>query len=219
MARKKLRSYRGKINTSNMVKAGHPRHRGIVYGYQFPSRTDIMKIGYSSRGLIRVYEQSTGFPETPDVLFSIHAKNAKDIEGRIHKDLAHRQVKDVIGTEWFAVDLGDVLNVSPELRKAMGRQRWKSFWVWFSFLLFVSVWAIALPLLSQVLTFLGGGEVTALSSFWQAYWGGLFAEPWLFARFVGSYAWDVVSLKVPSFETVVAGLMFFLPGWWLFLKC
>lgn len=218
MARKKLRTYRGKINTENMVKAGDKRHRGIVYGYHFPSRTDIMKIGYSSRGLVRVYEQSTGFPETPSVLFCIHSKEAKNIESRIHKDLAHRQVKDVIGTEWFAVDLGDVLSVSPELRKAMGRQRWKSFWVWISFFLFAFVWAMMLPLVSQVLNFVAVGKISALSNFWGVYWASLVAEPWSFFKYVTSHAWSVVSLKMSSLEAVVAALLFCLPGWWLFLK-
>lgn len=128
--KKKLRTHRGKMNTDRMIKAGNKRFRALVYGYQFPSRRDIMKIGYSSRGLVRVREQSTGFPETPDILFVIHAKNADDIEKRIHKDLARHQVDDVMGTEWFSVDVDDVVGVSPELRKALGRQRWKSPWRW-----------------------------------------------------------------------------------------
>lgn len=115
----KLRTWRQKIDTSNALIAGPAHLNEIVYCYQFPSQPNRVKIGYSSRGLARVAEQSTAFPEKPVVLFVIHNKSARSIEAAFHEALAHRQ-SDTIGTEWFDADMKDILGVSPILRSAAG---------------------------------------------------------------------------------------------------
>lgn len=130
MAKKTLRKRRLALVLDNAVIAGKRSARPIVYGYTFPSRPDVMKIGYSSRGVERILEQTTGFPESPLVAFVIHHPNAAEIEKRLHESLASRQVQDTIGVEWFNVSFDQVVQVSPELRRALGRQRWKSLWRW-----------------------------------------------------------------------------------------
>jgi len=107
------------------VIAGDPRLNEIVYCYRFPSKRDRIKIGYSSRGVKRILEQSTGFPENPEVLFVIHHPEAVTIEPQLHAALAHKQAA-VLGNEWFIAGIGDVLKVSPLLRKAARRQKWRS---------------------------------------------------------------------------------------------
>jgi len=104
-----------------------------------------LKIGYSSRGLRRVAEQSTAFPETPKVEFVIHSKKAKSIEERIHRALSHAQA-DVMGVEWFDVSMHDVVMVSPELQKALGianRKRWLVR-MWSVLALVLAVWVYPL---------------------------------------------------------------------------
>lgn len=99
--------------------AGRPSCLEVVYAYRFPSRPDRVKIGYSSRGLKRVVEQSTSFPEKPQIVFVIHDVRARDIEVAFHEALKGKQA-DVLGTEWFDVDMRDLLAVSPILRKTAG---------------------------------------------------------------------------------------------------
>lgn len=118
----KLRTWRGKIDLAGAVVAGPEKISEIVYCYRFPSRPGRIKIGYSSRGLARVAEQSTAFPETPELVFVIHHPRARQMEEAFHIALADRQA-DVPGTEWFDADLNDVLKVSPILRRATGRER------------------------------------------------------------------------------------------------
>lgn len=115
----------GKLVTGNAIISGNPGLPEIVYCYQFPSRRDRIKIGYSSRGLRRIVEQSTGFPEVPEVLFVIHHPNAAEIEKQLHKSLSDKQAP-VLGNEWFGATIKDVLKVSPLLRKAARKQRWRS---------------------------------------------------------------------------------------------
>ena len=117
-----LRRRRQEIDLSRTIIVGDERLTTIVYCYRFPSRPDRLKIGYSSRGLVRVSEQSTGFPEKPIVVFVIHDKRAKALEEAFHMALSHRQ-SDVMGTEWFDVSFKDVLKVSPALRRAVGFRR------------------------------------------------------------------------------------------------
>lgn len=121
---RKLRTWRQDLHVDGALVAGDRSLREIVYGYRFPSRPDRVKIGYSSRGLARVAEQSTSFPEKPEVVFVIHHPRAREIEKSFHLALAHRQA-DVLGTEWFDVDLGEILSVSPFLRRAKGYGRWR----------------------------------------------------------------------------------------------
>lgn len=119
-----LRVFRGKLDLDRMVVAGQPGCSEIVYGYRFPSYPGRIKIGYSSRGLERVVEQSTAFPETPEVLFVIHDPRARDIEKSLHIALAGQQA-DVMGSEWFDAGWSDLLRVSPILRRAVGQRRWR----------------------------------------------------------------------------------------------
>lgn len=114
---KKLRTVRGSFDLSRTVVVGSPTNPNIVYGYRFPSHPRRIKIGYSSRGLSRVAEQATAFPEKPVIEFVIHDRRARTIEGAFHRALRGQQA-DTIGTEWFDASWGDVLAVSPALRKA-----------------------------------------------------------------------------------------------------
>jgi hypothetical protein len=114
---KKLRTVRGNFDLSRTVVVGSPTNPNIVYGYRFPSHPRRIKIGYSSRGLSRVAEQATAFPEKPIIEFVIHDRQARTIEGAFHRALRGQQA-DTIGTEWFDASWGDVLAVSPALRKA-----------------------------------------------------------------------------------------------------
>ncbi|MDN5569106.1 MAG: GIY-YIG nuclease family protein [Paracoccus sp. (in: a-proteobacteria)] len=114
---KKLRTVRGTFDLSRTVIVGSPTNPNIVYGYRFPSHPRRIKIGYSSRGLSRVAEQATAFPEKPIIEFVIHDRRARTIEGAFHRALRGQQA-DTIGTEWFDASWGDVLAVSPVLRKA-----------------------------------------------------------------------------------------------------
>tara|TARA_Y100000815_G_C13317023_1_gene490844 strand:+ start:518 stop:1174 length:657 start_codon:yes stop_codon:yes gene_type:complete len=115
----------GKLVMDRAIIAGDPSLGEIVYCYQFPSRRDRIKIGYSSRGLRRIVEQSTGFPENPEVLFVIHDPRAAMIEKELHASLSDKQAA-VLGREWFGANIRDVLAVSPILRKAAHKQRWRS---------------------------------------------------------------------------------------------
>lgn len=108
--------------TDSAVVTGDRQISSIVYGYRFPSHPGRMKIGYSTRGLARVAEQSTAFPEKPELVFAIHARDAKALESEFHKALEDRQA-DVMGTEWFEVDWPEILAVSPHLRRATGAVR------------------------------------------------------------------------------------------------
>jgi hypothetical protein len=113
MAKARLRRKRRELDTEGMIRAGRRGHRPVVYGYRFPSRPGLIKIGYSSRGLERVREQSTSFPERPQVLFVIHHPQAKDLEAALHQALADRQAHGVMGVEWFHVSLEEVILASP----------------------------------------------------------------------------------------------------------
>lgn len=108
---------RGNFDLSRTIVVGSPTNPNIVYGYRFPSHPRRIKIGYSSRGLARVAEQATAFPEKPIIEFVIHDRRARTIEGAFHRALRGQQ-SDTIGTEWFDASWGDVLSVSPALRKA-----------------------------------------------------------------------------------------------------
>lgn len=118
----RLRQRRGKLDLENVVRYGPSNLGEIVYGYRFPSFPDRIKIGYSSRGLARIKEQSTAFPEIPRVEFLIHHKNAARIEEELHLALAGRQA-NVMGVEWFHASFDDIVRVSPHLRRALGLHR------------------------------------------------------------------------------------------------
>ena len=115
-----LRTHRRGMRHESAIVAGDPRCREVVYGYGFPSCPGRIKIGYSSRGLRRVAEQSTAFPERPVLHFVIHDPRAKSLEAAFHAALADRQ-SDTMGVEWFDVSVRDCLAVSPALRRASGR--------------------------------------------------------------------------------------------------
>jgi len=117
-----LRKYRQKISMEGAVIAGDPRLAEIVYCYRFPSCPGRVKIGYSSRGMARVADQSTAFPEKPELIFVIHDRRARAIEVAFHEALANRQA-DVMGTEWFDAGWPELLAVSPILRSARGARR------------------------------------------------------------------------------------------------
>lgn len=114
-----LRTWRQKIDLDGAVVCGPTKLSSIVYCYSFPSCPGRIKIGYSSRGLARIAEQSTAFPEKPKVLFVIHDPKAKEIEAAFHIALSDRQ-SDVMGTEWFDAGWPELLRVSPTLRRALG---------------------------------------------------------------------------------------------------
>jgi hypothetical protein len=116
-----LRRRRGNLDLGGTVIAGNRSERGIVYGYGFPSRPGRIKIGMSTRGVARIVEQSTGFPEKPTVHFLIHHRNPKDLEESLHLAMKDRQA-DTLGVEWFDATLEDVIARSPDLRQALGRQ-------------------------------------------------------------------------------------------------
>lgn len=118
----KKRSKRQGISLDRAVMAGPEDLNEIVYGYTFPSKQGRIKIGYSSRGLQRIVEQTTGFPEKPIVLFVLRDKEAFHLEKRFHEAFAGKQ-SDVVGTEWFDVSMRDVFDVSPTLRQAAGVKR------------------------------------------------------------------------------------------------
>ncbi len=123
----RLRSWRQKLDLGKALIVGPRNLDEIVYAYRFPSKPDRLKIGYSSRGLERVVEQSTGFPEKPVVVFVIHHRDAKTIEKSFHRVLAAKQA-DVLGTEWFDVSMSQILRISPALRHEAGvSRRWR--WV------------------------------------------------------------------------------------------
>lgn len=143
------------------IVAGDPSLGEIVYCYQFPSRRDRIKIGYSSRGLRRIVEQSTGFPENPEVLFVIHHKKAAQIERDFHTSLADKQAA-VLGREWFSANIKDVLAVSPILRAAARKERWRSIPRLFGAGALFGVGVFAMPLVAMgILEFMGGAETIA----------------------------------------------------------
>lgn len=163
------RKYRQKLNAGNALVAGDVRLQHIVYCYRFPSRPDRVKIGFSTRGLARVAEQSTAFPEKPEIIFVIHDRRAKAIESAFHEALAHRQA-DVLGTEWFDVGMKDLLAVSPILRKASGRNTVRrvgktgtiAALCLISFLLYI-------PLAATQINIFQGGMPSQTSSIWSAW--------------------------------------------------
>lgn len=116
------RGWRQRIDLGRAVIVGNSSDPRIVYGYRFPSHPRRIKIGYSSRGLVRVAEQSTAFPEKPVVEFVIHHPRARAIEAAFHAALRGSQ-SDVIGTEWFDASREEVMAASPLLRRATGRSR------------------------------------------------------------------------------------------------
>jgi hypothetical protein len=115
----------GRLVMNGAIISGSKSLNEIVYCYRFPSRRDRIKIGYSSRGLKRILEQSTGFPENPEVLFVVHHKNAARIEKEFHSALAPKQAA-VLGVEWFEASMKDVLKISPILRRAARKEKWRS---------------------------------------------------------------------------------------------
>lgn len=158
--RKSLRTTRSGLDMSRTIFAGPASCRSIVYGYGFPSQPGKIKIGYSSRGLDRVLEQSTGFPEKPIVFFSIRHPRAKELEAAFHRTLAHAQA-DTVGVEWFDVSLEEVIRVSPELREAIGL---KSRHAWLKrglSVLGVGLGILLLPLVYPMAIALLGGPVDA----------------------------------------------------------
>lgn len=214
MARKKrLRTTRRPLHLEGAVVAGSPRHRPIVYGYRFPSRPDVMKIGYSSRGVERIREQTTGFPEAPQVVFIIHHKDSAAIEKRIHQSLVAQQIHDTVGVEWFRVHLEDVVKVSPELRGALGRQRWKSPLRWLCAGLGVPVGLVVAPVVATAL-----GRPDALDADAMVYARALVdANPQAWSLAAGE-AWRVVMGPVGTETRLVAAFPVAVMVWLAFLR-
>ncbi len=167
----RLRKYRQRIDLSQAVIVGRKSLGSICYAYRFPSRPDRIKIGYSSRGVERVAEQSTAFPEKPEVIFIIHDKRAEEIEGAFHKALAPYQ-SDVLGTEWFDVSFSDLLAVSPALRRAVGAGRTQRFFKWAFSALFFAIGVLAIPAIAAIITAIADGQgvadAVAVSKFYIA---------------------------------------------------
>jgi hypothetical protein len=151
----------GRLVMDQAIIAGDPSLGEIVYCYRFPSRRDRIKIGYSSRGLKRIVEQSTGFPENPEVLFVIHDPRAAMIEKELHASLAEKQAA-VLGKEWFGAGISDVLAVSPILRKAARKQRWRSVPRLFGAGALFGIGLFCMPLLAlMALELMGHGDMLA----------------------------------------------------------
>jgi hypothetical protein len=184
------RTTRQRVNIDKAILAGPPALNEVVYGYTFPSMADKrIKIGYSSRGVERIVEQSTAYPEKPIVLFLLRDPNAWYLEREFHKAFAAKQ-SDVMGTEWFDVSMKDVLAVSPALRKAVGMKRGWQAGRWAASALLLGLAA----LLSPLLVFLFSGVLAG----WQQ------EILWEYARlYVGSWA----SLDVPYGKHLAAEMM------------
>jgi hypothetical protein len=153
----RLRKYRQRIDLSQAVIVGKKSLGSICYAYRFPSRPDRIKIGYSSRGVERVAEQSTAFPEKPEVIFVIHDKRADMIEASFHKALSQYQ-SDVLGTEWFDVSFQDILAVSPTLRRAVGAGRVQRMFKWLVTLMLTAAGLLALPAVAAIITAVADGQ-------------------------------------------------------------
>ena len=168
-----LRTWRQKIDLEGAVIAGSPKTSSIVYCYSFPSCPGRVKIGYSSRGLARVAEQSTAFPEKPKVLFVIRDPRAKDIESAFHIALADRQ-SDVMGTEWFDAGWPELLRVSPTLRRALGVGRF-AWWVRLAATLCLLAAGMAMTpaLMASISGVVKGLEVGRIADGFMAYAGTL----------------------------------------------
>jgi hypothetical protein len=118
----------------------------VVYAFRFPSRPWALKVGYSSRGLKRIYEQTAGYPEMPEVVLVFHHREAKRIERALHNALSSKQMHGMVGTEWFRAGLDDLVALCPELRTAMGRHVWRSGARWLLALAGLVVWLVFVPL-------------------------------------------------------------------------
>lgn len=212
MARsRRLRTTRRPLDMAGAVIAGSPRHRPIVYGYRFPSRPQALKVGYSSRGVERIREQTTGFPEPPQVVFVIHDKNAAAVEKRIHHSLASAQIHDTVGVEWFHASLEDVVKVSPELRRALGRQRWRALWRWMMVLLACMVGFLAAPVVAAFLGRPGSLQVDV-----DAYVAALMAgtpQAWSLAAQEG---WKLLVGPVGLETRLLAAVPVVLMAWFVF---
>lgn len=168
-----LRKYRQKMVTEGAVITGDRRLSEIVYCYRFPSHPGRVKIGYSSRGLARVAEQSTAFPEKPELIFVIHDKRARMIEEAFHVALKDHQA-DVMGTEWFDVEWEDILKVSPALRRATGRERVRCRRKIAAGVVLACVSSCLYPMLAMTqLGMAGNLSPDVIFSAWGAYFDGL----------------------------------------------
>ena len=102
----------------------------VLYVFSFPSCPDLLKIGYSGQGLEkgraevvlpRVIQQTTGFPERPELLLVYHSARAWEIEQALHRTLDSRRVEGSGGKEWFKATLPEVISAAPELRAEISR--------------------------------------------------------------------------------------------------
>lgn len=169
------RKYRQKIDVANAVIVGDRRRMDIVYCYRFPSRPDRVKIGFSTRGLARVEEQSTSFPEKPELLFVIHDRRAKQIEGSFHEALAHRQA-DVMGTEWFDASWSDLLAVSPSLRRAAGKGTLRrALQLATTLCLLLTSIALYAPLAWTQISLVDGAPLGLVATAWNLWWSSITA--------------------------------------------
>lgn len=202
-----LRKYRNRIQTDRALIAGNPRLGEIVYGYRFPSHPGRMKIGYSSRGLARVSEQSTAFPEMPELVFVIHHPQAKRLEGAFHDALAHRQA-NVMGTEWFEVEMDDLLKISPQLRQAAGRGAARRLRHAFGFLACAAIGlALYPPLAQSQAAFALGMPPTQIGDIWSAHVSVLLALD--IGSLIGSWEWARALTREaalsPAAQAITAG--------------
>lgn len=214
----KLRSWRQKMDLEGAVITGPRKIQEVVYCYRFPSRPDRVKIGYSSRGLRRVAEQSTAFPETPEVLFVIHDPRARAIEEAFHIALSDRQ-SNVMGTEWFDVGWSDLLRVSPTLRRAtgLGRLRWRLRLMASGCLLVVG--GLAYPALAAVPAgILEGAGLSVMLEASQAYLESLLSPAPALAIERGGdllrYAWTRPGWPVPAILTALLAMAPASLPWW-----
>lgn len=215
-----LRYWRGKLDLSQTVIAGNPGVASIVYGYGFPSKPGRIKIGYSSRGLSRIVEQSTGFPEKPVVHFLIHDAKARDIEAALHGALAERQA-DTLGVEWFDVGIEDVIAVSSHLSRALGREHGRRIRLALASASFFLVWMLFWPPLFAALShivsegFAPTGIMSGVRYFRDYVFEGLFDRSWMTSayRFASAEAGRIGAFWLLAGVSIAPGVVFAALPW------
>lgn len=207
MARRRRRP----LLMEHAVIVGRRSTSEVVYAFRFPSRPWALKVGYSSRGLERIREQTTGYPEAPEVVLVFHHPRAKAIERELHRLLTPQQMHGTVGTEWFRADLDDLVAASPDLRAAMGQQLWRSRARWVVAAVGVGVWAFLLPLWLALFAPDGAAAVATTARMWLS-------EPVAALALVGSSLGMLFSGRLGLDMAVMPGLVLAGWLWWVVLR-
>lgn len=183
----------------------------VVYAFRFRSQPWALKVGYSSRGLDRIREQTTGYPEAPEVVLVFHHPRAKTIERELHRSLTPHQMHNTVGTEWFRADLDDLLAASPDLRAAMGQQLWRSRARWVVAAVGGGVWVLLLPLWLALFAPKGVDAVAATAGMWLS-------EPVAALALVGTSLGMLLSGGLGVDMAVMPALVLAGWLWWVVLR-